>query len=398
MKWYKNTAYATVEALEKIFNKGFQADKVIQKLLKSNKKWGSRDRKLISKALYDIVRWKRKYEFLTQSNINSLEGKWKILALWSIENNIEVPEWFGVDLEAIKKYSTKPIESFPIKESLPEWLYERGINEMEPKFFQQEIKALNQEAETVIRVNSLKTSKPKLGKKLKEKGIEFSEHPSYPDALFIKGKPKLTHLDCYKKGLFEIQDASSQKVADFVQISPGQLVIDACAGAGGKTLHLADRMQNKGQIIAMDIYPNKLKELKKRAERNGVKIIKETPLVSTKILQKYKNKADVLLLDVPCSSLGTLKRKPGLKWELSPEKIKNIQSLQKNILHQYQDMLKPGGTLIYVTCSILPSENQEQIKEFLNNNKNFTFVEDKTILPSKSGFDGFYMAKLTKRK
>jgi len=398
MKWFKNTAYATIEALDKIFNKGYQADKVIQKLLKSNKKWGSRDRKLISKALYDIIRWKRKYEYLTNTDILSPEGKWKILALWSLDNNIEIPEWFEVDNEYLKKEISKKITSFPIKESIPDWLYKKGIDEMGKNAFENVIEALNHEAKTVIRVNPLKVTKNKLKQILKEKGIDFYELPSYPDALIIKGKPKLTHLDAFKNGYFEIQDASSQRVAEFAEPRPGQLVIDACAGAGGKTLHMASKMQNKGEIIAMDIYPHKLKELKKRAHRNGVKIIKETPLISTKVLKKYKEKADVLLLDVPCSSLGTLKRKPGLKWELSEEKIERIKTLQKNILEQYTDMLKPGGTLIYVTCSILPSENKQQVNNFLNKHKNFTFVEDKSILPSENEFDGFYMAKLKKVK
>ncbi len=397
MKWFKNTAYGVIEALEKIFNQNYQADKIIQKLLKSNKKWGSRDRKMISKALYDIVRWKRKYEYLSGSDINTLEGKWRILTLWSILNEIHVPDWFQVQTtELLEKIKIAKEADFDIEQSIPEWLYQWGKNEMGKEEFEKEIKALNKEAETIIRVNTLKTDIETLQKILLKKGIKTFKNPDFPEALVIEGKPKLTHLDCYKKGLFEIQDASSQMVAEFINPKPGQKVIDACAGAGGKSLHLAAKMKNQGEIIAMDIYPQKLKELKKRAKRNGVKNIKETSLINSDIIEKHKNSADILLLDVPCSSLGTLKRKPGLKWELTPDKIKRIRYVQKDILNKYPQMLKPGGELIYVTCSILPSENKKQIKEFLKQNKNFTFVEEKSIKPSKTWHDGFYMAKLKK--
>lgn len=395
MKWYRNTAFAAIEALEKIFNKNYQADKVIQKLLKSNKKWGSRDRKMLSQALYDIVRWKRKYEALSNADITQMEGKWKILALWSLLHDIEIPEWFDVDIRELKSQIKQEKNlPFAIKESIPDWLYETGIDEMGKENFEKEIRALNEEAETVIRANSLKTNPQKLKNILQKEGITGYQKKEFPDALFIEGKPKLTHLRSYKEGLFEIQDASSQKVADFINPKPGETIIDACAGAGGKSLHLAAKMKNKGNILAYDIYPRKLKELTKRAKRNGVKIIKETGLISPKIVEKNKETADILVLDVPCSSLGTLKRKPGLKWKQKPENLNQIKILQKNILKDYAKMVKPGGYLVYITCSILPSENRKQVEEFLSSNKNFTFVEELKVLPSKSGYDGFYMAKL----
>jgi 16S rRNA (cytosine967-C5)-methyltransferase len=395
MKWYKNTAYTAVDALDKIFNRGFQSDKVIQKLLKTNKKWGSRDRKMVSKALYDIVRWKRKYEYLADDDIKTSNGKWKILAIWSILNNVHIPDWFEIDEKKLKKnIDNKSNLPFPIEASIPDWLYELGKSELGKNKFENEIEALNKEAETVIRVNTLKTNKQELQELLKKNNIESYTDSHYPDALFIVGKPKLTHLKCFKDGLFEIQDASSQLVAEFIQPKQGQTIIDACAGAGGKTLHLAAKMKNKGKIYAFDIYPQKLKELKKRAKRNGVNIIKKTELINPKSIQEHKKSADLLILDVPCSSLGTLKRKPGLKWIQTPQKIKHIKTLQKNILNDYSEMVKVHGYLIYITCSILPSENKRQVEEFLSSNKNFTFVEDKAIMPSESGYDGFYMAKL----
>jgi 16S rRNA (cytosine967-C5)-methyltransferase len=195
--------------------------------------------------------------------------------------------------------------------------------------------------------------------------------------------------------LFEIQDAASQLVAPFLQVKPGMFVIDACAGAGGKTLHVASLMENKGSILAMDVELNKLQELERRAHRAGVEIIR-TKVVDSAAISKNIGRADRLLLDVPCSGLGVLKRNPDAKWKLSNEFIAEIQKTQAKILSDYSMMLKQGGLMVYATCSILPSENQNQIRKFLNNSGNaFELQDEKVILPSQ-GYDGFYMACLKK--
>jgi 16S rRNA (cytosine967-C5)-methyltransferase len=177
-------------------------------------------------------------------------------------------------------------------------------------------------------------------------------------------------------------------------------VVDACAGAGGKTLHLASLMENKGQIIAMDIYESKLKKLKIRARRNGAHNIELKVIDSTKPIKKLYGKADRLLIDAPCSGLGVLRRNPDAKWKLQPEFIENIKKVQSEVLEKYSKMVKPGGKMVYATCSVLPSENQDQVEKFLTSEagKDFKFVKDKKILAHKSGFDGFYMAQLEKNK
>ena len=397
MKWFKNTAKAVVEALNDIFNEKRQADKVIQNLLKQNKKWGSRDRKFVAKVLYDIVRWKRLYEYVTNSDIKTIEGKWNILTAWSKQNSVEIPAWFENTVEH-NKINLYQHLSFSIAQSIPDWLNETGYKELEKDFFEKEIQALNREAQVVIRTNTLLISKENLISKLNKKGIQTEVNTDYPEAIFIINRSKLTHLDCYKKGLFEIQDASSQLVAPFTEVKPEMTVIDACAGAGGKTLHLATQMKNKGKILAYDIYQNKIDELLRRARRNRVKIIREASVITPEIINNNREKADILLLDVPCSSLGTLRRKPGLKWELNPDKLLQINTIQKNILNSYANMTKVGGYLIYVTCSILPSENKENVNYFLKQNNNFTFVEDKNIFAHETKGDGFYMAKLKRIK
>jgi 16S rRNA (cytosine967-C5)-methyltransferase len=203
----------------------------------------------------------------------------------------------------------------------------------------------------------------------------------------------------FKDGFFEVQDANSQLVAAFLDVKPGMRVVDTCAGAGGKTLHLASLMENKGQLIAMDLYESKLKQLKLRAKRNGAFNIEYKIIDSTKVIKKLEEKADRVLIDAPCSGLGVLKRNPDAKWKLQPEFIENIKKIQAEVLESYARIVKPGGKLVYATCSVLPSENQNQVNHFLTTEmgKNFNFVEDRKILASESGFDGFYMALLERK-
>ncbi|HLT34098.1 MAG TPA: RsmB/NOP family class I SAM-dependent RNA methyltransferase, partial [Aquaticitalea sp.] len=249
------------------------------------------------------------------------------------------------------------------------------------------------------RVNTLKTTKEKLHSELFDLDIETEYLKDYPNALKLKERANVFQTEQFKNGLFEVQDASSQLVAEFLNVEPGMRVVDACAGAGGKTLHIASLMENKGQIIALDIYANKLHELKRRAKRNGAFNIETRPIESTKIIKKLYDKADRVLIDAPCSGLGVLRRNPDAKWKLQPDFIEDIKKTQQEILQQYSRMVKPGGQLVYATCSILPSENQKQVDEFLTSEfgKEFTFVEDKKVLSHQSGFDGFYMALLKKK-
>jgi len=191
-----------------------------------------------------------------------------------------------------------------------------------------------------------------------------------------------------------MQDLGSQYIAALLNPSPDTLTIDACAGAGGKTLHLAQLMKNKGKIISMDVVGKKLKELEKRAIRNDISIVK-TELISNSTISDYASTADFLLLDVPCSGIGVLKRNPDDKWKLSSSRIQELAQIQEDILTRYSIMLKPGGTMVYATCSILPVENEHQVNKFLQNHPSYQLQEQKTILPSDGG-DGFFMAKLLK--
>ena len=259
-----------------------------------------------------------------------------------------------------------------------------------------EVEALNQQAPTVIRVNTLKIDRKSLHKELKENKIKTHILSKFQDALELDEKMNIFRTDAFQNGFFEVQDAGSQLIAPFLRVEPGQRVIDACAGAGGKTLHLASLMKNKGQIIAMDIHEWKLKELKKRAKRNNVQNV-QTRLIESKTIKRMEESCDRLLIDAPCSGLGVLKRNPDAKWKLQPEFIENIKNEQAKILDSYSKMVKKGGLMVYATCSILPSENQEQVEKFLANHPEYTLILDKQYLPSEYGYDGFYMALMERR-
>jgi 16S rRNA (cytosine967-C5)-methyltransferase len=195
-----------------------------------------------------------------------------------------------------------------------------------------------------------------------------------------------------------MQDRSSQLVAHLLQVKSGMKIIDACAGNGGKSLHLASLMKNKGKIVALDNDEKKLLNLKKRAAKNNVDIVEVYP-ANAGNMEQLKNYADRLLLDVPCSGSGVIRRNPELKWNTSPSELEKLKSIQRNIMDRYAAMLNEKGIMMYVTCSIFKDENEEQVALFLKNHPDWELLSEKKIDPSdKFSGDGFYIATLHKRK
>jgi 16S rRNA (cytosine967-C5)-methyltransferase len=402
MKLHRNLVFATIDSLHQIFNEKKQADKVLRNTLKRDKRWGSRDRSFIAETTYDIVRWKRLYaEIAEVREPFDRPNLFRLFTVWATLNGIKIPDWKQFEDTPTRRIKGKFDELSKIRkyrESIPDWMDELGQKELGKKW-DAEIAALNQLADVVLRVNTLKTTVAKLQNELADLEIGTETIKEYPYALKLKERANVFTTDAFKNGLFEIQDASSQKVAEILDPKPGMRVVDACAGAGGKSLHIATLMENKGQLIAMDIYENKLNELKRRARRNGVFNIETRTIDSTKVIKKLIDKADKVLIDAPCSGLGVLKRNPDAKWKLQPEFLDSIRATQKELLDSYSRMVKPGGQMVYATCSILPSENEMQIKGFLSREagKDFTMLKEEKIMPSKSGFDGFYISLLQKK-
>lgn len=397
MRLHKNLVLAVIHALDSIYNEGFYADKVVQKALKSDKRWGARDRKFVAETIYDMVRWKRLYNEIagTKSHYTK-ENLWKNFAVWAVLKGYQLPDWnqlHGTPSRRIKGLFDEMQSKRALRESIPDWMDETGWAELGEQW-ETELKSLNETAPVVLRTNTLKINRLELKKRLKEEGIETHMLQKYPDALQLVERKNVFLTKAFNNGWFEVQDASSQLVAPYLDVQPGHWVVDTCAGAGGKTLHLASKMENKGRVIAMDIYEHKLLELKKRAKRAGVHTVETRVIKGSKSIKKLKHKADRVLIDAPCSGIGVIKRNPDSKWKLEPEFLDRIRKTQHDLLDQYSNMVKPGGKLVYATCSILPSENQNQVKRFLSEHPEFSMIKDKKVLPSESGYDGFYMALL----
>lgn len=402
MRLHRNLVFAVVDTLHAIFNEGAYADKEISRTLKRDARWGARDRGFIAETTYDIVRWKRLYSEIADINEHySRANLFRLFTVWATLKGIELPDWKQLEQTPTRRIKGKFDELSKIRvyrESIPDWLDELGKTQLGDQW-DAELAALNEQAPVVLRVNTLQTNKAKLQLELEKEGIETQFLDGYPDALKLTNRANVFSTTSFEKGWFEVQDASSQKVSKYLSPKAGMRVIDTCAGAGGKTLHLAAIMENKGQLIALDIFPQKLKELKRRAKRAGAHNIETRLIDNNKAIKKLHQSADAVLIDAPCTGLGVLRRNPDAKWKLKPEFIDEITAKQQELLKEYSKMVKTGGTLVYATCSILPIENQNQVQAFLASEEGaaFQLAKEEKVLVSETGHDGFYMAKLLKK-
>jgi 16S rRNA (cytosine967-C5)-methyltransferase len=391
MKLYKNLVNSVALTLQEIFAKNRYADKAIEKVFKQHPQWGSRDRRFVAEGVYDIVRNFRLYSQLS----GSADNYWFITATWLVLKNIEIPDWpefRHLDRQRILQQYAGLSFDLPVFQSYPDWLWNLGTSELGKEIWEREAIAMNKPAPVFLRANTLKTTVQNLATELLKAGIATKPVANCVSALELAKRENVFQNKLFKEGWYEVQDAGSQQISEFLGPAEGQIVIDACAGAGGKSLHLAAIMKNKGKVISLDVETWKLDELKKRARRAGAFNI-ETKLIDDGTISSLAGKADRLLLDVPCSGLGVLKRNPDAKWKLNAEIIDRTKELQQKLLTGYATMLKARGILVYSTCSILPSENGGQVEKFLSVNQDFKLLEEKILLPS-SGTDGFYMARI----
>lgn len=388
---------AVIEALETSFGKGYYADKVIERILKRNPKWGSRDRGFIAESTYEIVRWWRLlWELYGKAPSLKRKELYRLFGIWWQWQGYELPrDWTQFDtirnIDLKSRYQELEGE-LAIRESWPDWLAQLAESELGndwPEIAQ----ASNIPAEVFLRCNTLKTDRSSLLKQLDEENCPARALESNEVGIVLEKRKNTFRLESFQKGYFEVQDGGSQMIAPYLNVKPGMRVIDACSGAGGKALHLAALMENKGQIIAMDVEAWKLKELQKRARRNGVHNIETRPIENAKSIKRLHDSADRLLLDVPCSGTGVIKRNPDTKWKLRPKHLDRVRKIQSDIINDYCKMLKKDGIMVYATCSILQSENEIQVEKFLAENSNFKLIRQDRINPSKWS-DGFFMAEI----
>ena len=396
---------AVVQALSAVFREDRYADKVIEYTLRHNPKAGSRDRAFIAETTYEIVRYYRLLAGILGKMPEQEVDFWKIVGIHFVlsmpdETPQRLPDWKefqGLNPVEIREKAAQLRADRRFRESIPDWLDTLGAQELGEKW-EETLQWLNRPAAVVLRANRLKTDRAALRQILLEEGIETIPLDN-AEALQLQRRQNVFQTKAFRDGLFEVQDFSSQLVAPFLAPEPRMRVVDACAGGGGKTLHLAALMEGRGQLIALDTLAWKLDELRQRARRAGAGNIETRPIANLKAIKRLYNSADRLLLDVPCSGLGVLRRNPDSKWKLDPDFIAKLRETQQNILQFYSPIVKSGGRMVYATCSILPSENEYQVQAFLESpaGTEFTLLEEKRILPQDAGFDGFYMALLEKK-
>lgn len=388
-----------IVCLKAIFEEQKVADKEVATILKQNKSFGSRDRSMIAETVYDIVRWKLKYEYFAyQLQLT----RYKSLLLISFLNRnyaIKNKEILGVENDKIVELQSiiKQAISIPhIDQSYPEELYDFCKENIGDKWQDLAI-ALNNKPNVFIRVNILQIKPVQLSTLLEKENISFKIVNE--NCIQILSKNNLKNSDLYKQGLFEFQDIGSQAIGNFLfdaienKSTLNEIkILDLCAGAGGKTLHLAALLNNKGKIYATDYKAARLKNLRQRAEQAGCKNIE---IIDFNDAKKLKN-INIILIDAPCSGTGTFKRQADLKYKITQVKIKEYQSIQASLLNEYKNVIHKNGKIIYATCSVLPQENELQIQNFLNANESFKLNKSQQLLPTEYDGDGFYMAELNR--
>jgi len=302
-----------------------------------------------------------------------------------------------------------------IKYSHPEWMVKKWVDLFGIDFTEELLESNNEVPELTVRVNTLKTTKDELAENLKVSGYEVENGRYMEQALIIKNPRSISDMESFKKGHFQVQDESSMLVSQILDPKPGELVMDVCSAPGGKATHIAELMKNEGCVIARDIHEHKIKLINDAINRLGLDIVKTELFDATIPDERYREKADKVLVDAPCTGLGIIRRKPDIKWERTEADLAEIVKLQKKILRAASTYVKPGGTLVYSTCTINPEENELVVKDFMRSDSSFKLVDITQYLPRSlykadavNGYiqlfpntdkvDGFFIARMVKKE
>ena len=344
-------------------------DAFLSRYFRSHKALGSKDRRKICTKLYTLIRFRALIDHFLEKPIT-----------WE-KRFLKLP---NLDLPKLAQDETLPPH---IRVSFPKVLFQLlQKDEGEKKAFDI-CQILNEEAPFTIRVNPLKISRDQFFDRLKV-NYDVQKTSLSPLGIMFQKRINLFTLEEFKKGFFEVQDEGSQLVADMVDVKSTDLVLDYCAGSGGKTLAFAPKMQGRGQIFVYDIRPSALRQAKKRLKRADIQ--NAQTVLSYDKLKTQKKPLDWILLDVPCSGSGTLRRNPDMKWKFTLSDLEELVAKQKNIFAAAFPFLKKGGHLVYATCSLFKKENEEQVKFFLENYPLKQVGNPLKLLPKSGGNDGFF--------
>lgn len=298
--------------------------------------------------------------------------------------------------------------------SHPEWMVRRWIRQFGEPAAERICEANNQPPRVSIRANKLRLGQAELAERLRQGGLEAEPSEVAPAGVIVRGGGNMALTPGYAEGLFTVQDESSMLVAEWLDPQPGERVLDCCAAPGGKTTHLAEKMQDRGEIIACDVHEHKERLIREQAERLGLRSIRTVTADARRLSAQFPPESfDRILLDAPCSGLGVIRRKPDMKWTKEESELESVCEVQRELLEAIHPLLKPGGVLVYSTCTVEKTENEEMVRSFLQRHPEFTpdapppgshdgirlssGSASVQIMPYDFGSDGFYIARLRKR-
>ena len=408
----------TISALRAILPLREPADGALSRYFRENAKLGSRDRAFIAETIFGILRRKRFLEEITGKVTPRLMLMAYLTRVQGLNLRELKPYLHGDEedrLKEIKAVATDTL-SLAVRADIPDWLLEKLQSFMTEADILTLARAMQQPAPLDLRTNSVSTNRDTVLDTLKQQGIESEPTPYSPLGVRLKSKPALNMNPLFIEGKIEVQDESSQLVGFLVAPKRHDMVVDFCAGAGGKTLLLGALMHSQGRIYAFDVSEKRLNNLKPRLKRSGLSNL-QPQLINNENDSKLKRlhgKIDRVLVDAPCSGLGTLRRNPDLKWRQTPEGIEELKLKQASILASASKLVKSGGRLVYATCSILPEENEQIVEAFLAAHPEFELRNSAEILaqqhialdtgaylrlnPALHNTDGFFAAVMEKRK
>jgi 16S rRNA (cytosine967-C5)-methyltransferase len=298
----------------------------------------------------------------------------------------------------------EPVRRIALEHSHPEWLVQRWLEQYGEAVTANICSANNEPPKVSVRVNSLRIDRGSLIDELRAQGIDAAPSQLSTDGVIVTGAGNMAHSRWYQEGMISIQDESSMMVANALDPQPGMLVLDCCAAPGGKTTHIAERMKDQGQIWASDLHEHKRKLIEEQADRLKLGSIRTITEDARRLSDRFaRDSFDRILLDAPCSGFGVIRRKPDVKWAKQSHDIEGIAALQLELLNRVRQLLKPGGVLVYSTCTIEQNENERVVERFIRENGDqFELsVKDgpamRTIFPYEYGSDGFFIARITRR-
>lgn len=420
---------AATELLRQALTFEHPFDAVAQRFFREQRALGPRERALLADAAYTVLRRMRWFEQLASTGKGPRERRMALLALalgdpdigrWTAMLESSEAAW----LEGCAQAAQAPLDEWPpaCRHNLPDWLAERLQAQVGEKDFLPLAESLLGTAPLDVRVNLLKEKRHQILAELAKEAIDSEATRYSPWGLRLKGKHSLARIDAYQRGAIEVQDEGSQLLALLLDARRGEMVADFCAGAGGKTLAIGAAMRNTGRLYAFDTSAHRLQALQPRLAKSGLNIVYPSAIAheNDARLSRLAGKMDRVLVDAPCSGLGTLRRSPDLKWRTSPAEIQAVQERQRAILAAAARLLKPGGRLVYATCSLLEEENEDVAKAFGAIQGGFSPLGLGSVLgalrvpeaeslcspdgqflrlwPHRHGTDGFFAAAWTKQR